>query len=55
MTHVLKSQRVVNVWRGLNDECGGVVIELIGVCPNPTVISFFEDEGKRIAKSLMSS
>ena len=55
MSHVLETECVIDLRSGFNNERRSVVIELIGVSPNPSFVSFFKNKGKCITKGLMGA
>ena len=55
MTHMLETECVINLRRGFNNERRRVIVELIGMSPNPSFVSFFKNKGKCIAKGLMGA
>ena len=55
MTHALETECVINLRRGFNNERRRVIVELIGMSPNPAFVSFFKNKGKCIAKGLLGA
>ena len=55
LAHVCEAELVEGVLAALDDEGRGVVVELIGVCPDPAVVGVFEDEGEGIVELLVGS
>ena len=53
MRHVFEAKRVINLGCRLDDKSRGVLVELIGVRPNPSMFSAFKDKRKCIPKRLM--
>src|SRR6187399_2923875 len=51
--HLPEAGSAPGLFRALNDESGGVAVELVGVRPDPAVLGLLEDESKRIVEFLM--
>ena len=50
---VAEAERVAGLLRAFDDEGRGVVVELVGMGPDPAVLGLLEDEGEGVVEFLM--
>ena len=55
MRHILEAESVIDIGCCLDNKRRGVLVELIGMGPNPAVVGLFENEGKGIPEGLICS
>src|SRR5262249_62123091 len=52
LSHCRETELTPGRFRTFDDEGRGIGVELIGMCPHPTVLCFLEDEGEGVVEFL---
>ena len=55
MGHLIEAKGLIDIGITLDNKSRGVFIKLIGMGPDPTVLSLFKYKGKSIAKALLGT
>ena len=53
LRHLTEPKGIECILGALDDESCSVFVELVSMCPDPTILGWFEDECKRVVEFLM--